>query len=190
VRVSSVAAPIQEEDLLVLERKLMQLKLDYERYFLGTRPREPVMLRGEVHKQITLLANTAIPNTALRFKFGSIVSRYQSFQRRWNETLRQIEQGTYSRHRFKAGLHEEERAAAAPAAPSGRRGGDLDELYEAYVEARRSCGQSADLTPEALRKAIAQQESALRERFGGGSYRFKVVVEDGRARLKASRVER
>jgi hypothetical protein len=98
-----------EEDFKVLENKLLQLKLDYDQYFLGTRPREPVMLRGEVQKMIALYSNQAIQNTAMRFKFGSICSRYQSFKRQWNDVLRQIEAGTYSRHRFKADLHDRER---------------------------------------------------------------------------------
>ena len=83
-----------EEDFKILENKLLQLKLDYDQYFLGSRPREPVMLRGEVQKLIAMYSNQAIQNTALRFKFGSICSRYQAYKRQWGEVLRQIEAGT------------------------------------------------------------------------------------------------
>ena len=44
-----------EEDLKVLETKVNQLKMAYERYFLGTRPREPVTERAEVQKTITTI---------------------------------------------------------------------------------------------------------------------------------------
>jgi len=119
------AVPL-EEDFKILENKLLQLKLDYDQYFLGSRPREPVMLRGEVQKLIALYSNQAIQNTALRFKFGSICSRYQAFKRQWNEILRQIEAGTYSRHRFKAELHErrrhEEEPPTKPAPEAGKKG--------------------------------------------------------------------
>src|SRR5262245_28226167 len=108
----------EEEDLRALDLKLKQLKLDYDRYFLGSRPREPVVLRGEVDKLIAIYSNQAIRNSALRFRFSSICSRYQAFKRQLNEILRQMEQGSYSRHRFKAELHERERddtpQAAAP----------------------------------------------------------------------------
>ena len=113
-----------EEDFKILENKLLQLKVDYDQYFLGSRPREPVMLRGEVQKLIAMYSNQAIQNTALRFKFGSICSRYQAYKRQWTEVLRQIEAGTYSRHRFKAELHERERRAEAKPGrgrPRGRR---------------------------------------------------------------------
>ena len=111
-----------DEDLRELDRKVKQLKLDYERYFLGTRPREPVLQRSEVDKLIVIYSNTPIQNTALRFKFNSICSRYQALKRQWTETLRKIEQGTYERHRFKADLHERARLASAQAASAGSAG--------------------------------------------------------------------
>jgi len=193
-----------EEELLTLDSKLKQLKLDYDRYFLGSRPREPVVLRGEVDKLVALYSNQPITNIALRFKFSSICSRYQAHKRQWIETLRQIEQGTYSRHRFRADLHERGRgdsesgdAAAAPAAPSApaaprtAASGDAgpERLYEEYRAARRRCGQDADsVTPEALERVLAQQRAALREKFGAAEFRFRVVVEEGRAKIKATRV--
>ena len=179
-----------EEDLKILETKINQLKLAYERYFLGTRPREPAVERSEVDRTVTLYTNTAIQNTALRFRFGSLCTRYQALKRQWNETLRKIEQGTYSRHRFKAELHgsrTEAPGAAASPAPGAR--AKSSDLFDAYVEARQSCGQSVSrLSPERLRATLAKQEAALRKRYGDAEIRFKVVVENGKAKLKASRV--
>ena len=55
-----------DEELQLLEVKIKQLKLDYEHYFLGTRPREPIQLRGEVQKTILRHTNQPIQNTAAR----------------------------------------------------------------------------------------------------------------------------
>src|SRR6185503_17219616 len=124
----------------MLEFKLAQLKRDYDQYFLGNRPREPVQLRGEVNKTVIELTSTAIKNTASRFKFTSICSRYQAFRRQWDETLRRIEAGTYERHRFKAKLHGQEgEEAPAPSVPAPSAEPDL---YDAYLDARRDCGES------------------------------------------------
>jgi len=82
-----------EEELRALDHKLKQLKLDYDRYFLGTRPREPVVLRGEVDKLVAIYSNQAITNSGLRFRFSSICSRYQALKRQWCEIVRQIESG-------------------------------------------------------------------------------------------------
>ena len=175
-----------DEEMEILSRKLMSLKLAYDQYFLGSRPREPAMLAEEVRKLVTVYSNQAIKNTAMRFKFNSIVSRYQAFKRQWTDTLRKIEMGTYERHQFKAKLHERPAQQAEPAAP--RPAQDRNEIYEAFVEARRACGQSvADLTASKLDRLLDKQERELRKHFGDSQVRFKVVVENGRAKLTASR---
>jgi hypothetical protein len=179
-----------EEDLKVLDQKVNQLRLAYERYFLGSRPREPAMERAEVDKLVTIYSNTPIQNTALRFKFGSICSRYQAFKRQWNDTLRKIEQGTYERHRFKADLHRRDGGPAEPPPDEDAAGAPADstELFASYVEARLACGQSVQhLSPEKLQARLSAQEQLLRERHGDVEIGFRVVVENGKAKLKVAR---
>jgi hypothetical protein len=148
-----------------------------------------VVLRADVDKLIAIYSNQAITNSGLRFRFSSICSRYQALKRQWCEILRQIDQGTYARHRFKAALHERQRAPAAaelPAAPTASQAGDL---FESYRAARESCGQETrNVTPAALERVLSEQREALRARYGDAEFRFRVVVEDGRAKIKASRV--
>jgi hypothetical protein len=180
-----------DEEIETLDRKLGQLKREYDQYFLGTRPREPILLNSEVYKKVAFLSQQPIQNTALRFRFGTICSRYQSMRRQWEEILRKIEAGTYERHRFKADLHERERDEDAhPQAPhAGTSAAAADDLFDAYVEARRACGQSVKgLTRERLEKVLDKQREGLRQRFGDAArFRFRVVVEDGQVRLKASK---
>ncbi len=177
-----------EETVDLLERKLGMLKRDYEHYFLGARPREPVLLRSEVFKLVAFLTNTPIPNTALRFKFSSICSRYQAFKRQWNETLRKIEAGTYERHQFKARIH----AKAPPASPSvspSSRAVPKSDLYLEYLDARLACGQSTKgVSRDKLEKQLERQKLQLRQKFGDdANFKFRVAVEDGKVRLKARR---
>lgn len=175
-----------EEELRILDFKLTQLKRDYDQYFLGTRPREPVVARGEVNKTIVKLTNTPLKNTAARFKFSSICSRFQAFRRQWDETLRRIEAGTYERHQFKAKLH----GRSGPArAQSDERPPASDDLYQSYVDARLACGESVKgLSREKLERVIQKQRADLAEKFGGKTdFTFRVAVEDGKVRLKATR---
>jgi hypothetical protein len=179
-----------DEDLRELDRKIKQLRLDYERYFLGTRPREPILQRSEVDKLIVVYANTPIQNTAARFKFNSICSRYQALKRQWTETLRKIEQGTYERHRFKADLHERTRLASAQAKGAGSAPDPPEpDLFTEYRDARLACGQGVQtLSPEKFEQLLAKQRAELRKRYGDTEFRFRVAVEQGKAKLKASRV--
>jgi hypothetical protein len=188
-----------EEDLLLLDARMKQLRNEYEQYFLGSRKREPQLLRGEVQKIISYYANVPIRNTGHRFKFNNLRARYFAFRRHWDDTQRKIEDGTYDRHRFQAELHERERGAkpveateAPPieAAKTGRAPGDeLDRLYADWVEARKATGQpTAGFSRDKLAAQLEQQKAVIRERFGAGEVRFRVVVEDGRAKLKAAPV--
>ena len=57
------------------------------------------------------------------------------------------------------------------------------------MEAREATGQGrAGLSRERLASQLAEQTAQLRERFGVSEVRFRVVVEDGRAKLKATPV--
>jgi hypothetical protein len=185
-----------ETDLQLLDAKLKQLRMEYEQYFLGARKREPQLLRGEVNKVVAYYANAPIRNTALRFLFNNLRARYFTHKRLWDDTCRKIEDGTYQRHLFQAELHEKERAgkrkkpnagAAAPPAPSS---GGEDTLFAEYVDARTKSGQgAAGLTRDKFAALLRQQEEAIRTKFGAATVKFRVVVEEGRAKLKATPVK-
>jgi len=182
-----VASKDLEETLQTLDHKLIQLKREYEQYFLGTRPREPGLLRGEVSKIVVILSNQPIQNTGLRFRFSSLCSRYQAFKRQWDETLRKIEAGTYERHQFKAKLHRP--GAARRRQKSGASHAPQEDFFQSYVDARLACGQDVKgLTRDKLEGVLDQQRTQLREKFGDDSkFNFRVAVENGKVKLKATR---
>jgi hypothetical protein len=165
------------EDMIVLDNKIKQLKFEYDQYFIGSRPREPVLTRGEVNKLVTRYSNTGIQNTALRFKFNTLCSRLFAMRRQWDETLRKIEAGTYERHVFKTKLHERERgisedgtapkAAAAKRTPTRhrRRHRPLRGLPQRARELRRGClGSFAREARPARRETARRDPAALRLR--------------------------
>ena len=188
-----MAPPTTEEELKILEVKLTQLKLEYEKYFLGSRPTEPSQARSEVQKTVIKFSNMRITNTAQRFKFNSLNGRFQAFKRQWESILRQIEAGTYKRHVFKADLRDRERGLeeacldgprASRGAGASDRGGDL---FETYRDALIANGQNTKgLTAEKLQRAIAKQEATIKQKYGCDRVDFKVVVTDGKVKMKAA----
>ncbi len=195
----------QDEELKLLELKLNQLKLDYEKYFLGSRPTEPAQLRSEVQKTVIRMSNARITNSAI-FKFNSLNGRYQAFKRQWDSVLRQIEAGTYKRHVFKANLHDRERGHGPEANEKGALGGtpmptagdaqtadragsrgEASDLFETYRSAMQAAGQdTSSLSRAKLESVLAKQEAALRKQLGCANVSFKVVVQDGKVKLKAN----
>jgi hypothetical protein len=193
----STAADVAE-DMVVLDNKIKQLKFEYDQYFIGSRPREPILTRAEVNKLVTRYSNIGIQNTSLRFKFNTLCSRLFAMRRQWDETLRKIEAGTYERHVFKAKLHERERGivedvpkplAAAKQHRDETTAGGTD-LFEAYRNARETCGEDvAGLSRSKLDQLVEKQRAAIQQKYGCEEVRFRVVVEGGKTKLKATPVK-
>jgi hypothetical protein len=183
---------ITDEDLQEFEVKLSRLKIEYEQYFLGVLKREPQFLRGEVQRMIQQTLNRPPTNPRQKFKFNTLVSRFQCYRQLWERTLRKIEEGSYERHLFKANLRDQERGVPNPrVAPDAANGGaapaGIQKLYNAFASARGKTGEGmGDLSPSKLAAVVKKQTSELRRQHGKGKLKFKVVVEDGRARLKAT----
>ena len=179
------------DDLQVLDVKLKMLKNEYEQYFMGTRRREPSLLRGEVQKIVAYYANVPIRNTGYRFKFNNLRARFFAFRRHWDRVLREIEEGRYERHVFQAKLRERERSdrtrtkEAGPSQPETK----PEDVFDSYLEAREACGQgTAGITKKKLDALIEKQTAQLRAKTGCRDVKFRVVVEGGKAKLKVTPV--
>ena len=62
-------------------------------------------------------------------------------------------------------------------------------LFETYVSAAQGCGQkTAGLTAKKLQGVIDKQTAALRAKHGCNDVSFRVVVKDGKVKLKAAPV--
>lgn len=183
-----------EEELDDFERMLQRLRIEYDQYFMGGMRREPTQLRGEVQRFITKYMSSPPRNAALKFRFNSLVARYQAFRAIWGRTQREIEAGTYKRHRFRLALQALEAREAAgergrsprrkrPAAASG--GSAIDKLYEALSRARTRTGEAGRIDRASLERAVRKQTAELRRKHGDAKVRFKVVIEGNKAKLKA-----
>ena len=178
-------------DLEQLDVKLKMLKNEYEQYFMGSRKREPFLLRGEVQKMVAYYANVPIRNTGYRFKFNNLRARFFAFRRHWDRILREIEEGRYERHLFQAKLHEREREERTRSRGSGpaEAKAEPEDVFENYLAARQACGQgTAGITREKLDALMEKQSARLRAKSGCQDVRFRVVVEGGKAKLKVSPV--
>ena len=78
-------------------------------------------------------------------------------------------------------------AAPAPAAAGGSVADrQMKELYTAYIDAKRQCGEDVSrLTYDAVAKSVQKQVPEIMTRYKAKSVEFKVVVKDGKATLKA-----
>ncbi len=181
-----------KEDLDRLDGKLAKLKVDYEQYFMRILKREPVKLRDEVEKIVFVYSNKNITNTSLKFRYNSIVAKYNAYKQYWTRTLRAIEEGTFWRSaegdssRVKPAAEKEMPAKPARrTAESGGEGGEgFKDLYDKYIEARKSCNEPTEgVTYEKLSSTIERYKRQVEEKYNVKDVDLKVYVKDGKAHL-------
>ncbi|MDD2501668.1 MAG: hypothetical protein PHN92_12750 [Geobacter sp.] len=176
------------EDLLILETRLKELITSYEQYFIGLEKREPLKLAEEVEKLVRRYVGTPITNTMYKHRYNNLVARLNTYRQQWNRIVREIEEGRYSRDRFKAALHTSATPAKPPAkveTPSQQQN-ELDRVYAELVEARRSCHLPIDgMSREQLAATLDKQRPLLSQKLGTNDIQFRVVVEGGKPKIKA-----
>jgi len=179
------------EELTELDEAIQNLQVLYEKYFLGIDRRPPDEERKRISKKTRELRESLIKNTALKFKINTLFAKLLSFERMWDRTLREIEDGTYKRDVFKAKLRMRERdgAPAAKAAASGAPQipeEKLRRLYDTFMVARRRCGEATDgISFDSVASRIRAQVPQLMQKHKAKNIEFKVVIKGGKAVLKA-----
>jgi len=178
-----------DEALDELDQNIKRLRIEYEQHFVGTLKRPPSMLQGQVQKVIQTFSAQPPRSTRQKFRFNQLNSRYQVFRQQWGRTLRQIEDGTYKPHRFRVQQQEKEAALprSAPASePKALAPGGLDALYGALLRAHEKLGEGRAPDRAKLEEMVRRQTAEIRARHGDARIRFKVVTENGRAKVKAT----
>jgi hypothetical protein len=188
-----------------LEQRMFVLKIDYEKYFSGIEKIEPLREREELRRMVRDLLEEQIRNSTLRFRFQTLRARFQSLELYWTRNLVLIERGTHPKMRFRADAKDRGRAAAAaagaPPEPSlsaeqqevlrqrqealEREERAYKRVYDTYMEARAKCGQSTDVAFDSVKDALKKQVRQIKANFQCDTVKFRIVVEDGKAKVKA-----
>ncbi len=107
----------EAEDIQLLEARLNELRVAYEKYFAGVEKLEPARLREEVQRIVRKVGTYHITNTGLKFKRDTIIAQFNTLTQHWNRILKQIEDGTYQRDIFRMRLKDKERGVPVPPTP-------------------------------------------------------------------------
>ncbi len=191
-----------------IEQKMAYLKIQYEKYFGGVDRIEPMKDRDDLRRKIRDIQDQPIQNATQRFRFQQLKARMQSFELYWTRNLNMIERGVHPKMRFRADLREPKQAApgqeALPEAAVEplisreqeevlRRRMEIQEkeeralkmVFDKYMEARAKCGQSTDIAFDTVRTILKQQVRQIKSQFSVESVRFRISIEEGKAKVKA-----
>lgn len=120
------------------EVQLSRVKHLYEQWFQGIERIEPQIPRKQFDRTLHVLRKEQPRNTAMRFRFQTLIQRYTTLQTYWRRIARQIEEGTYRRDLLRARRRREAaraqrestvpRRTSSPVELDPNQNVDLDEL--------------------------------------------------------------
>jgi len=177
------------DDVVKLDQMLSELILKYEQYFIGLEKREPLTLLADVQKMVRRHTGVPINNTMYKHRFTMLVARLNTYREHWNRILKLMEEGRYSRDRFISDLHLRNQGKAEKKTSEqsvNSKVSDLDRIVHEFREARRACNLPTDkITHDFIAATIEKKRPILAEKLGTENFSFKVVIEDGKPKLKA-----
>jgi hypothetical protein len=177
------------DDVILLDKKLNELITKYEQYFIGLEKREPLLLLGEVEKLVRRYTGVPINNTMYKHRYTMLVARLNTYREHWNRILKLMEDGRYSRDRFISDLHLRQRVGPEPPVHDphiASTESELDRIVIELREARKACRLPVEkITRELVAANIEKQRPSLVAKLGTENFVFRVVVEDGKPKLKA-----
>lgn len=186
-----------------IEIALEELKAAYEQYFLGAERLSPAKTHQTLRKRFHQLQSTFNRTTSVRFRVQSLSSKFLTYERLWQRTMEEMENGRYKRDLFKARLRGQKRqpprAAAKEQVPQahGANPAQLDPpaqlsdaklraVYAAYLEAKRRCGEDiSKMSFESVASKLRKQVPGILEKHQVSAVEFKVLVKNGKAVLSA-----
>lgn len=83
--------------LTELEAELAELRGAYEQYFMGNERVPPLKKHEQFKKHYMRLKGAQVRQTAVKFRLESIGQKLLTYERLWERTLKEIENGTFKR---------------------------------------------------------------------------------------------
>jgi hypothetical protein len=197
-----VPPPTTEFDrhLRELEAEIRRLEVEYNLFFAGRLPKLPWETRSRVEALVKQYDRMHIQNTAERFRFQGLQSRFSTFCELWERSLRSRE-GARPNVRGRTAAEATTPSPIAGASAAGARPtttsaprpdtmalrdpeSDLEKvraLHEKLNEARRRTGE-ADVPFERFQEVVRAQIAKV---GNGSEVIFRVGVKDGRVTFTA-----
>jgi hypothetical protein len=188
-----------------LEAEIKKLEAEYNMFFAGRLPRLPWETRKRIEALVKRYDRSPMKNTAERFRFASLQSRFQSFLDLWEKHLKAKEEGRPIPGRSRSGSGGPPAGTAASGSDAQANASEankerqkavhetsfrdptqeadrLKELYHQVADARAKTGE-AQIPYHRFAEVVRAQVSKL----GGGDagVKFRVETKEGKVTLTA-----
>lgn len=194
----------QDEELDKLEEDIRRLKSRYDQFFAGITKQPPSFERHQLESRIHEISKQKMRDNGRRFRFNTVLSRYNQFREMWARKMREREEGPLDFRRRQAAMEapstkSAEVPAIVPAPPPvtsaapdpyvrmtpGANGEELRKLYGEIERAHLDMGKLSNVSLEQLATMIQKQSDIVRAKYNVKTVAFRVETIDGKVKLKA-----
>jgi hypothetical protein len=190
-----------EEGIALFDESLRRIKIQYDLFFAGVRKLPPTEDKRRLDDLVREIGKSRLRDNALRFRYTTLVGRYNQFQELWNRQMREREEGPMDFRRRSAAMSAPPREPALPERPviretsetadsyvkvaSSTNGDAMQQLYQQILEAQQRLGKAGAPTMEQVVATVQKQAESLRSKYGVDTIAFRVETVDGKVKLKA-----
>ncbi len=194
----------QDDELDKLEEDIRRLKSRYDQFFSGIQKLPPSFERTQLEARVHEISKQKMRDNGRRFRFNTILSRYNQFREMWARKMREREEGPLEFRRRKAAMDAPltksgEVPAIAPVQvpvtsatldpyvrmTPGANGEELRKLYGEIERAHLDMGKLSNVSIEQLATMIQKQGDIVRAKYNVKTVAFRVETIDGKVKLKA-----
>ena len=183
-----------DDQLTRLEDDIRRLKIEFDIYFNGASKRPPYDTKGRVETILKRLSDDRSLTFAERYRFNTLMARYNAFRDLWRRTMQGREEGkdpvSAARATAKREAVESFNKTTLVCHDATREVETVKSLYDALVDAKTKCGEpTEDFSFPRFHRLIASKAESLKARLKCERVSFSVDVEGGHVSFKA-RAER
>ncbi len=169
----------QVDEIDHLDKKLRLLRVEYEKFFNGALDIPPAQQHSELAKELRRLRTGQRMSSVDRFRLVQLEARYNSYSELFHRRLRKWEEvgrggathvGSTPVLDPREGVVIRDRLSAS--------------VVEALYEELTRTAQSPRFDLESFRSYLSHQTGQIRRKTGCEAVRFRVVEENGQAKLK------
>jgi hypothetical protein len=190
----------QDEELDKLEEDIRRLKNKYDQFFTGIIKVPPSFERHQVEAFIHEMNKQKMRDNTRRFRFNTILSRFNQYREMWGRKMREREEGPLDFRRRQAAMSGPQPAAPPPSearrgtssAPDpyvrmtpGANGEQIRRLYDEIQREHRKLGRPPNVTIDQLTAMVQKQTDTIRQKYHVNTVAFRVETVDGKVKLKA-----
>jgi hypothetical protein len=194
----------QDEELDQLEEDIRRLKNQYDQFFNGITKVPPTFARQQIEAAIHELNKQKMRDNTRRFRFNTIMSRYNQFREMWARKMREREEGPMDFRRRQVAMG----AATPPPPPTppavapaphvtsngadpyvkvtpASNGEEIRKLHEQIEREHVKMGKANSVTLEQLSAMVQKQSEVVRSKYNVNTVAFRIETVDGKVKLKA-----